>query len=382
MDVSLALAFAAGLLSFASPCVLALVPVYLAFLGETASVTGMGSMAATWRGPLLGQALLFVAGFTALFVLLGTSVGLFGGFLFRIDGARQVAGVAVIGIGLLTTGIFGPVLDRLWRVSVPTDRLPIGRSARALALGALVAVGWTPCIGPVLGAILTMGSSSRDAWVAALLLVAYSIGLAVPFLLAALALPRMQPLLIALRRHHQAVQIASGIFIIGIGVLILTTAFFRLAGLFTFFICTRWVPRPPSNARKPTPWSIGLERSAAGGQDALHEALQRCRAVGRRPAAVATVQQEPPEQETDDDDCQDQADDHAGPHALITTARHVHIGLTHGLSSPPTTGEPWRPTRDCPIVRLGGLQIRSRPDALHAVRPSELEPTLSASRST
>lgn len=236
MDVSIALAFVAGLLSFLSPCVLALVPVYLAFLGETASVSTSSSATATWRGPILGQALLFVAGFTLLFVLLGTSVGLFGSFLFRIDGARQVAGIVVIGIGVLTTGIFGPVLDRIWRIDVRTDRLPAARSARSVTLGALVAVGWTPCIGPVLGAILTMGSSSRDAWVASLLLVAYSIGLAVPFLLAAVALPRIQPLLNVMRRHHRAVQLLSGLFIIGIGVLILTNAFARLAGLFTFFI--------------------------------------------------------------------------------------------------------------------------------------------------
>lgn len=236
MDVSLALAFAAGLLSFVSPCVLALVPVYLAFLGETASVATAEPGSATWRGPLFSQALLFVAGFTLIFVLLGTSVGLFGSFLFRIDGARQVAGVAVVGIGLLTTGVFGPVLERFWRVGVQTDRLPAGRSARAIGLGALVAVGWTPCIGPVLGAILTMGSSSGHAWVAALLLVVYSIGLAMPFLVAALALPRIQPLLNAMRRHHRAVQVVSGVFIMGVGVLILMNAFARMAGLFTFFI--------------------------------------------------------------------------------------------------------------------------------------------------
>jgi len=236
MDVSLAVAFAAGVLSFVSPCVLALVPVYLAFLGESATVAGPGAAALNWRGPVFTQAFLFVAGFTVVFVLLGTSVGLFGSFLFRIDIARQLAGAVVIGIGLLTTGIFGPVLDRFMRVGVRTDRLPEARGARALALGALVAVGWTPCIGPVLGAILTMGASSRDAWVATLLLVAYSAGLAVPFLAAALALPRIQPLLNVLRRHHRAVQVISGVFIMGIGVLILTNAFARMAGLFTFFI--------------------------------------------------------------------------------------------------------------------------------------------------
>ena len=232
MDVSLALAFAAGLLSFVSPCVLALVPVYLAFLGESASITA-GAATATWRGPLFGQALLFVAGFTLLFVLLGTSFGLFGSLLFRIDGARQVAGAAVIGIGLLTTGIFGPVLDRLMRVRVRTELLPAARSARALTLGALVGIGWTPCIGTVLGTILTMGASTRDAWVAALLLVAYSAGLAVPFLAAAVALPSMRPLLDALRRHSRWVRVVSGLFIMAMGILILTNTFTRMAGLFT-----------------------------------------------------------------------------------------------------------------------------------------------------
>jgi len=168
--------------------------------------------------------------------LLGTSIGLFGSVLFRIEGARQVAGVAVIGIGLLTTGIFGPILDRFMRIGVRTDNLPAARPARAFALGALVAIGWTPCIGPVLGAILTMGASSREAWVAALLLIAYSAGLAIPFLAAAVALPRMRPLLDALRHHHRVVQAVSGLFIMGIGVLILTNAFARMAGLFTFFI--------------------------------------------------------------------------------------------------------------------------------------------------
>jgi cytochrome c-type biogenesis protein len=236
MDVSLALAFAAGLLSFVSPCVLALVPVYLAFIGESATVVPAGPTSVAWRGPVFAQALLFVAGFTALFVVLGISVGLFGSLLFRIDGARQVAGLIVIGIGLLTTGIFGPVMDRFMRIGVRTDVLPAARSARAVALGALVAIGWTPCIGPVLGTILTMGSLGSEAWVAGVLLVAYSAGLAVPFLAAALALPRLRPVFDALRRHGRWVQLVSGLFIMVMGVLILTNAFARMAGLFTWFI--------------------------------------------------------------------------------------------------------------------------------------------------
>jgi cytochrome c-type biogenesis protein len=229
-DVSIAVAVAAGALSFLSPCVLALVPVYLAFLGEAA--TAGGSTTAT-RSQVLPQALLFVAGFSILFVVLGTSIGLIGAPLFRIPEARQAAGIAVIVLGIVTTGAFGPILDRL-SIGVDPAVLPTTRSVRALALGGLVAIGWTPCIGPVLGAIFTMGASSGSVPAVALLLTAYSVGLAIPFLAAALAFPRMRPLIEVLRRHHRAVQVVSGLLIITIGVLIFLNAFARLATLFTF----------------------------------------------------------------------------------------------------------------------------------------------------
>ena len=236
MDVSIALAFAAGLLSFVTPCVLALVPVYLAFLGDAAAVgAGASTGEATARATVVPQALLFVAGFTVVFVVLGTSVGILGSALFRVSEVRQLAGILVVALGIVTTGVFGPVLDR-FRIGLDASMLPTARSARALALGALVAVGWTPCIGPVLGAILTMGASTGSAPIAALLLVAYSAGLAVPFVAAAVALPRLRPVLDALRRHHAAVQVASGVLIVGIGVLIYLNAFATLAGWFTFVL--------------------------------------------------------------------------------------------------------------------------------------------------
>jgi cytochrome c-type biogenesis protein len=236
-EISIATAIAAGILSFLSPCVLALLPVYLAFLGEASTAgarTAIGPDTSLGeRAVVLPQALLFVAGFSVLFIVIGTAIGIVGVPLFRIPEARQAAGVAVIVLGILTTGVFGPVLDRL-RIGVTPDRLPTARSVRALALGALVAVGWTPCIGPVLGAIFTMGASSGSAPVVALLLTAYSAGLAIPFLAAALAFPHLRPFVELLRRHHRAVQVVSGLLIIVIGVLIFLNAFARLATLFTF----------------------------------------------------------------------------------------------------------------------------------------------------
>lgn len=234
----MALAFAAGLLSFLSPCVLALVPVYLAFLGTAAvggqgATTDLGGGVGATRAAILPQALLFIAGFSLVFVLVGTSIGLIGAPLFGVPAVRQAAGIVVIVLGALTTGIFGPVLDR-FRIGLDPTALPAARSVRAAALGAFVAVGWTPCIGPVLGAILTMGASSGSAPVVALLLTAYSAGLAVPFLAAALAFPTLRPLVVALRRHHAAVRVVTGLLIIGIGILIYLNAFARLATLFTF----------------------------------------------------------------------------------------------------------------------------------------------------
>jgi cytochrome c-type biogenesis protein len=235
-DISLAVAFAAGVLSFISPCVLALLPVYLAFLGNAAvGATPDGTADSPPVAAILPQAILFIGGFSLVFVVVGTSIGVIGAPLFGIPAIRQVAGIAVIVVGVLTTGVFGPVMDR-FSVGVDASSLPTARGVRAVALGALVAVGWTPCIGPVLGAIFTMGASSGSAPVVALLLTAYSLGLAIPFLAAALFFPRLRPLVAILRRHHVAVRVVTGLLIVGIGVLIYLNAFARLATLFTFVL--------------------------------------------------------------------------------------------------------------------------------------------------
>jgi len=230
MQLTLGLAFLAGLVSFASPCVLALVPVYLAFLAEAAaSPDGTAS-----RRAVLWQAVLFSLGFSTVFIALGISVGLLGVSLFAGPFVRQVVGLVIIGLGILMTGLLGPVLER-WRPPVVARPPAAGRRGRAFALGALLAIGWTPCIGPVLGAILALGASSQDAPAATLLLIAYSAGLALPFLAAAVALPRMRPVLDWLRRHHRIIAIVSGLAVIAVGVLIFLDAFTWMSGLFSGF---------------------------------------------------------------------------------------------------------------------------------------------------
>jgi cytochrome c-type biogenesis protein len=242
MELSLALAFAAGVVSFVTPCVLALVPVYVAFLAE-AAVSGptpdVGGVAVARRpaiasGSVLFQALLFTLGFSAVFVLLGVSAGLLGAALFRDPLVRQLVGVVIIALGILMTGALGPVLDRV-PGRAPTVQLPAGRAARAVGLGSLVAVGWTPCIGPVLGAILAMGASTEDVGAATVLLAAYAAGLAVPFLAAAAFLPRIHPALRWLRSHERPIRVVAGLAVVGIGILVFFDAFTRLAGLFGEF---------------------------------------------------------------------------------------------------------------------------------------------------
>ena len=243
MEVSLALAFVAGALSFVTPCVLALVPVYLAYLGETAAaLSGVGPgtaalpTAVASTRPLLGQVLLFTLSFAAVFVFLGVAAGLLGASLFRlIPYAREITGLFVVVMGLAVTGVFGALTPRL-RFGLPLGALPDGRSARSVTLGALFALGWSPCIGPVLGAILTMGASSQDVGIAALLLSAYALGLAAPFIAVAVALPRLQPVMHVLRRWHRAVEVTAGLFIIAMGILIYLNAFTRMASLFTWTI--------------------------------------------------------------------------------------------------------------------------------------------------
>jgi cytochrome c-type biogenesis protein len=173
-----------------------------------------------------------VGGFSAVFVLLGISAGLIGARLFAVPGVREAAGVLVIGLGLATMAAWGP-LATTGALPLTARRLPVGRSLRSAALGALVGIGWTPCIGAVLGSILMLAGSAQQVGPAALLLTAYSIGLAVPFVAAAVALPRLRPLLTFLRRHHRAVELVSGAFIVVVGVMILTNTFTVLAGLFT-----------------------------------------------------------------------------------------------------------------------------------------------------
>lgn len=217
------LAFLAGLLSFVSPCVLPLLPVYLSYISGVA-VERLGSE----RGRLLWTSLLFVAGFTAVFVAMGAGAGGVGRLLVRYRQELTIAaGAFIVFSGLVVAGVLRmpkPVMK-----VVPTHRGAGG----AFLTGAALAVGWTPCVGYVLGAILSMAASSHSAAAGSLLLLVYSAGLAVPFILAALAFDWMSARLKGVRRHYRQIQVASGILLVVFGVLMMLGVLEQLG---------RWLP--------------------------------------------------------------------------------------------------------------------------------------------
>jgi cytochrome c-type biogenesis protein len=222
--LSFMVAFVAGLLSFLSPCVLPLVPSYVGF------ITGMTlpEISGRRRAALL-HALLFVAGFSLVFVLLGATATALGRALnYYQVWLQRVGGVLIIIFGFLCLGVFKVgVLNQERRVQL--DRKPVGYLGSAL-VGVAFGAGWTPCIGPVLGAILGLAATTSDVTRGMQLLAVYSAGLALPFLIAAVAVESFLDWFQRFRRYLPWVMRLSGVILIVVGVLLVTGEFTRLAG--------------------------------------------------------------------------------------------------------------------------------------------------------
>ena len=218
-SIGLALAFSAGLLSFLSPCVLPLVPSYLTF------VTGVGlDDLGTARRSALVHALLFVLGFTLIFIMLGASATVLGRLLgaYRIWITR-IGGALVVLFGLYMLGIVRVgAFDRERRVHL-ADK-PLGYLGTML-VGVAFGAGWTPCLGPILGAILTYTAAAADLSTGLPLLLAYSIGLALPFLLAALAVDRFLGAVTRIRPYLLRLSQVSGVLLIVVGVMMMLDYF-------------------------------------------------------------------------------------------------------------------------------------------------------------
>jgi cytochrome c-type biogenesis protein len=222
--LSFIVAFVAGLLSFLSPCVLPLVPSYVGF------ITGMTLPEVSGRrGAALTHALLFVAGFSLVFVLLGASATALGRALnYYQVWVQRVGGVLIILFGLLCLGVFKVGLVNQER-RLQLNRKPVGYLGSAL-VGMAFGAGWTPCIGPVLGGILGLAATSSDVSRGMQLLAVYSAGLAIPFLIAAVAVESFLDWFQRFRRYLPWVMRLSGILLIVVGILLVTGEFTRLAG--------------------------------------------------------------------------------------------------------------------------------------------------------
>lgn len=231
--MTLAVAFIAGLVSCLSPCVLPVIPVYAGYVtaGTGAGWSGdLGTAAATPTGSTTWRALGFLLGFLGVFVLLWASVGVIGFTLMStVPVFRQVTGALIVAMGVLMITGRHPML------AVPGRLANVGRGG-PLLLGAGVAIGWTPCIGPTLGAILALAASAPTVGSGLLLLLAYAAGLAVPFIAVLLALRRFRRLAVWFADRRRLVDVVTGTMVAGVGVLVFTGAFARLAGLFNFGI--------------------------------------------------------------------------------------------------------------------------------------------------
>jgi cytochrome c-type biogenesis protein len=221
-DVGMLAAFGAGLVSFLSPCVLPLVPGYL----SAVSGVGVGELHTDWRRVLV-PSLVFIASFSAIFVLLGLAATGIGDILrSNQQTLTEIAGIVIIVMGLLfVVGAFLPRLNREWHLDALLERAGTGGPVVA---GLAFAIAWSPCVGPTLGSILTLAAVEETPGEGAFLLAVYAAGLGLPFLLTALAFSRMTAAFAFVKRHYAVVIGAGGVILIGMGILFVTGEFFRL----------------------------------------------------------------------------------------------------------------------------------------------------------
>ena len=231
-QITVGLAFLAGLASFLSPCVFSLVPAYVGYLGGRAAG---GEATASNRLVTFTHGLAFVLGFSVVFVVLGVAVSVAGGLLYDLRSyLAKIGGVVVMVFGLHMIGVFRiPFLEYDARVHSNPDR-KWGYLSSAL-LGVFFSAGWSPCVGPVLGTILTLAINGGSVALGAKLLSAYSAGLAIPFLIAALGIGWVSATLRKYGKAMHYIEIAMGVVLVIVGIM-LFAGVFELLARFGFFV--------------------------------------------------------------------------------------------------------------------------------------------------
>ena len=231
-NISYGLAFLAGLASFLSPCVFSLVPAYIGYLGGRAAGGEAGS---NNRWITFSHGLAFVLGFSIVFITLGMAVSAAGHFLFDLRiWLAKIGGIVVLIFGLHMIGVFRiPFLEYDTRVqTVPNQKW--GYLSSAL-LGVFFSAGWSPCVGPVLGAILTLALNGGDIGLGTRLLASYSAGLAIPFLVAALGIGWVSTILRKYSKTMRVVEIVMGVILVLVGIMLFSGTFEIIAQQGQFF---------------------------------------------------------------------------------------------------------------------------------------------------
>ncbi|KAF6243372.1 hypothetical protein C6988_03770 [Nitrosopumilus sp. b1] len=234
--IGFALAFSAGLLSFLSPCVLPLIPAYASFLTGTSvkemeNVNAQGQNQVHYRYNALKRGLLFVLGFSVIFVAIGASTAFVGSFFTDAsEWIARIGGIIVIIFGLHILGILKiPILSRQLKFDSSKQTV---RNAGPLVVGITFGAGWTPCIGPILAGILTIAAVSSSATMGAALLGVYSLGLAIPFIISAVAIEKFVKIIRRLRKWMNMIEKISGALLIIVGILLLSGSLVFLSSMF------------------------------------------------------------------------------------------------------------------------------------------------------
>ena len=229
------MAFGAGLLSFASPCVLPLIPAYISFIAGVSlkELTGEGASKEAKRLAIINS-IFFILGFTFVFVALGATASVLGQFFNEyLDWIKRAGGVLIALFGIHLTGIFRfGFLQQEKRAHVSTKKFGY---AGSFLVGLAFGAGWTPCVGPILGSILVLASTQESVWRGVLLLTVYSAGIGLPLFLATLGVNLFMNFFNKFKKWLHVVEVVSGIFLIILGVLLFTDKFTYLTGKLAAF---------------------------------------------------------------------------------------------------------------------------------------------------
>ncbi|MHB1458908.1 MAG: cytochrome c biogenesis CcdA family protein [Armatimonadota bacterium] len=234
VSISITAAFIAGVLSFLSPCVLPLVPAYLSYISGASieELKTTRSKSVIWRTGL--RSITFVLGFSVIFVLIGAGATWLGQVLAeKLDILTKIAGIVIFIFGLHTIGVFrikALFTERRFHI-LPKNAGFLG----AFLIGMMFALGWTPCIGPVLSGIIALAANSGTVHQGILLLVLYSLGLGIPFIIAGFAASTIMNYLSVIKKHFRIVEITSGVILLIIGVMIFMGSFQRLSDMASQF---------------------------------------------------------------------------------------------------------------------------------------------------